>query len=490
MRSCTLLLTAAMLAFAAPVLAEENPASVAQPAGGTPTAPTDQQADSVGTPPSAAESAAEPPVVPDTGVDLLAIDITPPDPIETPPASGTGLDPLAMPLDDPMAAMEGVEPEPAHASATKSLGPTAVDEHGHEGRIHTVVKRDTLWDISTAYLGTPWVWPSIWQDNGEITDPNLIVPGDRIWISAGEMRKVTHDQAEAMIAADTLETGVPEPPAGIADDAGSTEQAWEAPEDTLMAPEEVATTTLPVAVPLDAGSAHETGLTIRIMDREAMGFITAREMDAATSLLDSESSRTWLAEGDLVDLGIGDGQVEIGDEYTIFRDATPVRDLDGGRLLGYHVDILGWMVVRKITGESATAEVRMSNSEMHRGDLAIPRVILPVEVAIKTSPEGIDGQIVFMPDSRTTMGGGDHVYLNRGSLHGFEVGSHVEAFTPGRLTKDRATGARVMTPDRIDAQMVLVEVKPDTSVAYVVRAARELELGDRVRAAARVVASR
>jgi len=503
MRSCTLLLTVAMFAFAAPGLADEgaaptpqaaaapapspgSPATGADPAPSTAAGQKQAAADAAPVAPTDAKATAAPQ---DAGIDLLAIDVTPPDPGLTTDSIEIDPDQSAIPAEDPMDLMADLERESAPRAAGP-LGPEAVDEHGHEGRIHTVVKHDTLWDISTAYLGTPWVWPSIWQDNGEITNPNLIVPGDRIWITAGEMRKVTHDEAEAMIAADNdVALDDSAPPAGIADDTAKTDEtAWETPEDVMMA-DDTETAVLPVA-PLTPSAGNDTGVTVQIVARESMGFISGRELEAATSILDSTTPRTWLAEGDMIDLGLGEGHVEVGDEFTVFRDAEPVRDLDDSRLLGYHVDILGWAVVRKVVGESAIAEIRMSNAEIHRGDLMIPRLTEPSEVAIKTSPDGIDGQIVFMPDSRTTMGGGDHVYLNRGTLHGFEVGSEVEVYKPGRLTEDRATGNRVMTADRIDAQMVLVEVKPDTSVAYVVRAKRELSLGDRVRAVTRVVASR
>jgi nucleoid-associated protein YgaU len=64
-----------------------------------------------------------------------------------------------------------------------ALGPIGHDAQGRPGRIHVVRAGDTLWDISDAYLGTPWVWPSIWQDNtAEVENPHLIFP-DRIWIS-------------------------------------------------------------------------------------------------------------------------------------------------------------------------------------------------------------------------------------------------------------------------------------------------------------------
>ncbi|MBF0432290.1 MAG: LysM peptidoglycan-binding domain-containing protein, partial [Fibrobacteria bacterium] len=46
--------------------------------------------------------------------------------------------------------------------------------------IHTVIKGDTLWDISATHRGDPFKWPDIWQLNPQIENPHLIYPGDEV----------------------------------------------------------------------------------------------------------------------------------------------------------------------------------------------------------------------------------------------------------------------------------------------------------------------
>ena len=124
--------------------------------------------------------------------------------------------------------------------------------------IHIVRPRDTLWDISDAYLGTPWVWPSIWQDNRDIENPHLIHPGDRIWITPSEMRRVSAEEAEALLAGE---------PAAL-------------DEETVVGAEPEVVAPQPQIVPQEQP-------TFFVSDREAVGLIGADEVEASASLVSS-----------------------------------------------------------------------------------------------------------------------------------------------------------------------------------------------------------
>src|SRR5512145_1655383 len=46
---------------------------------------------------------------------------------------------------------------------------------------YTVKRGDTLWDLSSMYLTSPWRWPELWGMNkDQIRNPHLIYPGQEL----------------------------------------------------------------------------------------------------------------------------------------------------------------------------------------------------------------------------------------------------------------------------------------------------------------------
>ncbi len=66
----------------------------------------------------------------------------------------------------------------AAAMLTVAAYATAVEMNGGHPATYVVQKGDTLWDISSRFLGKPWLWPEIWQANPQVSNPHLIYPGD------------------------------------------------------------------------------------------------------------------------------------------------------------------------------------------------------------------------------------------------------------------------------------------------------------------------
>jgi len=356
---------------------------------------------------------------------------------------------------EPAAAPAALDPAAAAepATALPTLGAVGYDEQGRAGRIHLVVRGDTLWHISDAYLGTPWVWPSIWKDNDDIANPHRIFPGDRIWITPWEMRRLSAEEAARMLAAQ---------PAAPAPEAG---------------PETV--TPAPPAAPAPTAARpvfhHEPV--------ESIGLISQKDLDASASIVKAQAARVLLATGDRVHIGLGRDEVAKGDRFTVFRTREKVFDPETGRMLGWHIDLLGWLEVSEPSDETSLAEVRLARAEIEVGDRLMPREPAPADIEIGPSPVGVEGRISFFPNSRTLMGSQDFVYLNRGSDDGLAVGSPLEVFRAGGKVPETARDEKVLVPDRVVAELLVVRAQPNSAVAVVRHAEEELSLGDRFRGA-------
>ncbi len=337
--------------------------------------------------------------------------------------------------------------EASSEASDAGLGPVGYDAQGRPGRIHVVVPGDTLWDVSDAYLGTPWVWPSIWQDNDAIANPHLIFPGDRIWITPTEMRKVTAEEAAQLLANEPVPQEEPSLPASFSD--------------------ALATEALPRP-------------TYRYSEIETTGFVTAERYAGAATIVDSAVPRVWLNDHDYVMIGFGADEVAVGDEFEIFRPEEKVIDPDTGRMVGWATRVLGWLEVTERHEETATGRIRLSRSEIKRGDYLLPRPPRDPEIEIADKPD-VEGRILHTPNSRREMGTTDVVYLDVGTADGLEVGSPLEVFRPLGRELDEIRGEELALPDDVVAKLIVVQAASDAAVAVVTHARDELNSGDLVR---------
>lgn len=312
---------------------------------------------------------------------------------------------------------------------------------------YTVKRGDTLWDISSIFLTSPWRWPELWGMNKtQIANPHLIYPGQ-------ELRLVKSDGRARLELADGSRPG-----------------------DVVRLSPQVRDVT------------GEDGAIASIPNRIIEPFlsqpavVSAGELAKYPRIVATQEGRVFLGRGDTAYArGIADDKIE---RYNVFRPARPLYDPDDETRktpLAYEAFYLGSAQMAK-SGEVATLQIRESTREIGVGDRLIPISRQPVLSYVPRRPDkAIDGRIVSIYSGLNQTGTHSVVTLNRGAKHGVEVGHVLGLLETGATVLDRTSDKRefVKLPDERIGEMFVFRVFDDISYALVMRVTKPVRVGDR-----------
>jgi hypothetical protein len=345
---------------------------------------------------------------------------------------------------------------------------TGVTPDGKKGQIYKVQKGDTLWGISSTYLGTPWIWPSVWKENeAEIANPHRIFPGELIWISEGMMRKLTPEEA-ARLAAAGQATG--ETPAAPAPEAPAQEARQIAPPAEEGDP----------FASLDAAEVTDD-FKLAIPTLQGISFVTDEALKASGALMGNHEENYWTVQGQKSIVSVGEGQAHVGDAYTVFRVRRPLNHPDTGELLGYVVQVLGKAEIQQLLPETSWVKITESWAEMQPGDRVMPFVEEPDAITEVRVGQAVKGEIVAFEPYRLRVGDRDFVVLDQGTRNGVVPGRRLQVYRAGRPVRDPLTSEHMMVPDDVVGELFVVKSSEKTSLALVTRSERELVVGDSFR---------
>ncbi len=340
-----------------------------------------------------------------------------------------------------------------------------VTPEGKKGQIYKVQKGDTLWGISQQYLGTPWIWPSVWKENeAEIENPHLIYPGELIWISEGMIRKLTPEEAARLAAAANGESApaAPAPAQGVA---RKSEESGPAPDPFES---------------LDAAEVtSETKVDVPTL--QGVSFVSDEDMKAAGAVMGNHDENYWTVQGQRTILSLGEGQTHVGEAYTVFRIRREIRDPSTGERLGYFVQVLGKAEITQLYPETSWARITESYAEIQPGDRVVPFIEEPDAITEVNVGEPVTGKIVALAPYRQRVGDHDFVILNRGSKGGVVPGRRLVAFRAGREVLDPLTENPLLVPDDIVGELFVVKSSEKTSLALITKAERDVIVGDSFR---------
>jgi hypothetical protein len=323
---------------------------------------------------------------------------------------------------------------------------------------YTVVKGDTLWDISTRFLKSPWHWPQIWKINQEIKNPHLIYPGDVVvlrWVDG-----------KPVLSVERKDTGLPSlpEPAPVVERRIDDRTVKLSPQ-AYSAPLESAIPTIPpnAIVPfLTKPLAVEEGVL------EQAGYITTG-LDDRIALGDSSQFYARGLKGD-------------GPEYyQIFRPGKPIRHPDSGELLAYEALYLGDAKLLE-PGDPSKLVVTAVKQEIIPTDrllVAPKKASLPYYYPHPPKTR-VEGRVVSALNSVAEIGPKTVIGISLGKRDGIDEGVVLRVMRHVGTHRDPVTRDYYKLPDEESALILVFRTYEKISYALVMTATRPVNLLDAV----------
>jgi hypothetical protein len=347
------------------------------------------------------------------------------------------------------------KPRPATPPGTPSKDDAAAKDET-PGTVHTVVRGDTLWDLSQQYLGSPWYWPKVWSYNPQIANPHWIYPGNQVRFRNGAGEEPA-GQVEI------------EPGAGAENDFGPTEPVAE---DTVEM----------IGLKPYQPKGREK------LPRE--GFVTDKELDRVGVLAKSFAETEMLTTNDIVYLKFKDPSVAVvGKDYLVYRPDRKVYHPRTGRFLGYLTVLLGQVRVLQTNDPNyVRGQITYTASTMARGDYIGPageQMALTITPVANTNSADVEGAVVAALDPYNTAVTAERsqVIVDLGSADGLHQGNTftiIRQADPLDQFVDPAKNQDPRLPVEVIGRCIAAEVKEHASTCMLLRTAREIVAGDRL----------
>ncbi len=307
--------------------------------------------------------------------------------------------------------------------------------------VHTVVRGDTLWDISNTFLKNPWLWPEIWHVNAQIENPHLIYPGDRIrLIYLDGQPRLTLDNSGRIYKL--------EPKAHVI----STGEAID-------------------TIPLDEINSFLS--RSRVVGKD--------ELKLAPYVISGRDQHLIVGAGDQLYVR---GEVdEPRTVYGVYREGDKYVDPVTDEFLGIQARDIGTVVVHSSEDGIATMNVTRTTEEIRIGD----RLLREEERAIDSTffPSApvadIEGQILAVEGGVSQVGNMDVVVINRGDREGLVPGNVLAVYKRGGTVLDRVSGDRVKLPDERAGLLMIFRTFEKVSMGLVLEADQGLKVEDLVK---------
>jgi hypothetical protein len=323
--------------------------------------------------------------------------------------------------------------------ATLAAQPVALNP-SHPER-YTVVKGDTLWDISSMFLRDPWFWPEVWYLNPQIANPHLIYPGDEIVLTYRDDGRPVLQLGKRRgglsprIRATPLDQAIPTIPIDA------------------IAP----FLTRPYVV--DEKELEKAPYIVHFLDDHIIG--GAGVSYYARSIMEEQPT-----------------------QYAVVRPEKPYKDPDTDEILGYEALYVGNSELQR-TGDPAKLLLTSSEMEAIIGDRLIKEMADEplVDFQPRAPDNPIEGRIISVLNGVSQIGQYHVVVLNKGANVGLEPGHVLRILQGGNEIRDIiiGRGETVTLPLEEAGHLMVFRTFEKVSFALIMDATKPLHVLDWVR---------
>lgn len=366
-------------------------------------------------------------------------------------ACGTKNEPLVA-MDAPAAAMATAE-DRFDDSYTTVVPRDSIDLDPNAPDKYTVVKGDTLWDISDRFLKHAWLWPQMWEYNPQINNPHLIYPGDLI----------------------SLEYVDGQPRMVIERDGTRISQSGGGSGTERLSPR-IRTESIADAIPTISGDAIASFLVHPRV-------VASEQLNNAPYVVGNYDGRLISAIGHQVYV-----RGELSREqpqYAVFRRSKELKDPQTQRTLGYEVTHVSDVKLMHL-GDPSTLIVTSNKMETIAGDILLATNDDSVTANYKTRLPSLgdgEGRVVSLVNSITQSGRDQVVVINLGKNNKIQPGDVLAIESAGKKVVD-VRGKRgyeeITTPTTRTGVVMVFKTFDEVSYALVMESTLPVRVNDGV----------
>ena len=306
---------------------------------------------------------------------------------------------------------------------------------------YTVVRGDTLWDISGRFLRSPWRWPEIWHVNPQIANPHLIYPGDVLELVYIDGRP----QLQLRRGTLKLSPSVRSTP-------------WDGAIPTI---------------PVDAIAPFLTRPYV----------IGANELETAPYIVDFAAEHILGGPGQRAYVRKIEDDSHL--KYEIIRPGGPYKDGETGEILGYEARYIGSSELQR-TGDPATVFISATELESIIGDrlMAAGDEKATANFTPHAPAMPVEGTIIAVFNGVSQIGQFNVVVIDRVQADGLNPGTVLRVDQRGETIRDvvaRNARETVRLPDEEAGLLMVFRTFERVSFGLVMHATRVMHIDDKVR---------